>query len=191
MRRILLGIAATIAEGAASAAHPIGAPVPVQNTTLPVTVQNTPLPVSIADGTAAINTWRVVNERIVLPPNGVPSIAVLNMFQNQSSTTAQIFAYVNSPSNAAFPCGSDPHPTSVEIAIFTIGQAAITGLQVPMNEYLAVRKSGADYCAAAMSVGPLFIPPGNQLDFNVVYTTLPNTLTPVKFYVNVNGFYMK
>jgi hypothetical protein len=191
MKQIFFGIAATIAAAAASAAHSIGAPVTSPTTPLPVTVQNTPLQVSIADGTAAINTWRAVNERIVQSLNGVPSVAVLNVFLNQSSTTAQVFAYASSPSSAAFPCGSDPQPTSVDVAIFPIGQPATTGLQVPMTEHLTARKSGADYCSAAMSVGPLFIPPGNQLDFNVVYSTLPSTLTPVKFSINVNGFYMK
>jgi hypothetical protein len=191
MGRIFLWIAAAIMAGAASAEHPRGGPVAAPNTALPVTVQNTPLAVSIADGTAPINNWRMVNERLVQPANGVPSVSVLNMFLNQSSTTAQVYAYVNSPSNAGFPCGGDPRPTSVDVVIFPIGQPATTGLQVPMNEHLAVRKGSEDYCSAAMSVGPLFIPPGNQLDFNVVYSTLPNALTPVKFYVNVNGFYMK
>ena len=193
MRRILLGIAVTIVAGAASAAHPSvpAAPVAVQNTPLPVSVQNTPMPVSITGGAAAINTWRMVNERIVQPPNGVPSVAVPSMFLNQSSTTAQVHAYVNTPSNAGFPCGGDPRPTLVDVVIFPIGQAAATGLQVPMNEHLAVRKAGEDYCWGAMSVGPLFIPPGNQLDISVVYSTLPTAVTPVKFYVNVNGFYMK
>ena len=191
MKQILFGIAATIAAAAASAAHSIGAPVTSPTAPLPVAVQNTPLAVSISDGTAAINTSRVVDERIVQPANGVPSVAALNAFVNQSSTTAQVFAYVSSPSNAAFPCGSDPQPTAVDIAIFPVGQPAITGLHVPMNEHLTVRKSGVDYCSAAMSVGPLFIPPGNQLDFNVVYSTLPGALTPVKFNVNVNGFYLK
>lgn len=194
MRRIVLGIAATIAAGATSALHPSvpgAAAVTVENTPLPVTVQNTPIPVWIADGTAAINSSRLVNERLVLPPNGVPSVAVPNAFSNESSTTAQLYAYVNSPSTASFPCGGDPRPTAVEVTIFPAGEAAGTALQVPMVEHLAVRKAGADYCSAAMSVGPLFVPPGNQLDFNVVYSALPNTLTPVKFHVYVNGFYMK
>ena len=191
MRRILLGLAATIAAAAAGAAHPPGAPTAAPNTPFPVTVQNTPLPVSIAGGMAAISTWRMVNERIIQPPNGVPSVAVPNMFLNQSSTTAQVYAYVSTPSNAGFPCGSDPRPTLVDVIISPIGQAATTGLQVPMYEHLTLRKAGEDYCSGAMSVGPLFIPPGSQLDFSVVYSTLPNVLTSVKFYVNVNGFYMK
>jgi hypothetical protein len=194
MKRILLGIAATIVAGAASALHPSSpmASVIVENTPLPVTVQNTPIPVSITDGaTTAINTSRMVNERLVQPPNGVPSVAVADVFSNQSSTTAQVYAYVSSASNASFPCGGDPRPTSVEVLIFPIGEPAVTGLQVPTIEYLSVRKGGADYCGAAVSMGPLFIPPGNQLDFNVVYSTLPSSLAPVKFYVNVNGFYKK
>jgi hypothetical protein len=193
MRRILLGIAATIVAGAASAAHPSvpAVPVAVQNTPLPVAVQNTPMPVSITGGAAAIHTWRMVSERVVLPPNGVPSVAVPNLFLNQSSTTAQVYAYVNSPSNAGFPCGGDPRPTLVEVAVFPIGEPATTGLQIPMSEHLAVRTAGEDLCWSAMAAGPLFIPPGNQLNLTVVYSTLPGATAPVKFHVNVNGFYMK
>ena len=182
MRRILLGVIAIIVAGAVSAASPAGPS---------VTVQNTPLPVLITGGTEGIYIWRTVTRPPGQPPGGVPSVVVLDMFLNQSSTTAQIYAYVNSPTNVGYPCGGDPRPTSVDVTIFPIGQPAPTGLQVPMNEHLTVRIAGEDYCWAAMSVGPVFIPPGYKLDFNVVYSTLPEGGAPVRFHVNVNGFYMK
>jgi hypothetical protein len=143
-----------------------------------------------AGTTEVIKVSLMVNGTPYRPPGGVPSILSPVIFTNNSTKAAQVYAYVSTPTNAQnYQCGSDPRPTSVDVNIWPTGQLGGATMQLPMNEHLTVQKAddGA-YCWAEMHVGPLFIPPGYEMKFNIVYSN--DATIPYRHNVNVNGFYM-
>jgi hypothetical protein len=179
---MLFGITAVLISIAAYAATPTSGGAPV-------TVQNVPLPVSLTGGVQTIKEAFVYQANPVQPPGGVPSWVTPVIFRNNSETTALVYAYVSHKINQPYVCDGGIRPTAVDVNIWPIDTMAGRTIQLPMKEYLSVRREGVSYCWAEMSDGPFFIPPGFEMRFNIVYSEIPPTLIGLN--VNVNGYYMK
>jgi hypothetical protein len=205
---MLFGITLALASFAASAGSPPTASVTIANTPLPVSVTGTPtvtvgntvlvgaptgaaLPVILAGDVQTIKEAQNFTGGFggTPPPGSVPSMLSPVIFRNDSTTTALVYAYVSHPIQIAYVCNGGVRPTAIDVNIWPIGTLYGRTIQLPMQEHLAVRRAGVDYCWAEMSNGPFFIPPAFEMRFNIVYSDVPPS--PMTVQINVNGYYMK